>query len=97
MCAAGEPALTGTAYVVVMVQDLNEHAPQFVEHDVPIVRMSTAVNERVAGISIEDLDSAENGPPFVIDIDCNDQGNIDFCTDFNFEFIGGEYCFITFK
>ena len=80
---SGEPPQTGTGMLLVTLNDLNDHAPNFSpDLRVPTVGAGTVQGEEVLTFTAMDLDSPQNGPPFTFEYDCNDVQ----CEDFSFEF-----------
>ncbi|NXG28398.1 CADN protein, partial [Dromaius novaehollandiae] len=66
----GQPALTGSATVLVTLQDINDNGPEFEAHYNPVVWENTAspqvvqMNETSTLLYAKDRDSAANGAPF---------------------------------
>ncbi|KAJ0066520.1 hypothetical protein NL108_014275, partial [Boleophthalmus pectinirostris] len=68
----GEPALTGTAIVMLMVLDINDNAPEFDADYEPIVWENTGspqvvkMNSSSVLLHVKDRDASGNGAPFKI-------------------------------
>ena len=82
----GEPAMTGTATLTVIVGDINDNAPELdLPEYPPVVPMYTSPGTLVAEIPIIDRDGPDNGPPFVLEA-C--QSTNVGCFDFDFSLTG---------
>ena len=67
----GEPPQTGTAVLMVNVEDVNDNAPQVRVEPLFTVDSQARAGDEVARFYIDDADSEDNGPPFEIRSECN--------------------------
>ncbi|KAK2527877.1 neural-cadherin [Columba guinea] len=83
----GQPPLTGSATVLVSLQDINDNGPEFEAHYKPVVWENTAspqvvqMNETSALLYAKDRDTAANGAPFSFHL----LGDFDSLTNFNLQ------------
>lgn len=64
----GYPPQTGIATLNLEILDVNDNFPIFAEHYNPVVMENTPPGQFLASIRAQDLDSPENGPPFVFEL-----------------------------
>ncbi|KAJ7403125.1 hypothetical protein BTVI_80547 [Pitangus sulphuratus] len=83
----GQPPLTGSATVLVTLQDVNDNGPEFEAHYNPVVWENTAspqvvqMNETSTLLYAKDRDTAANGAPFSFRL----LGDFDSLTNFNLQ------------
>uniref|UniRef100_A0A8D2N3X2 Neural-cadherin-like n=1 Tax=Zonotrichia albicollis TaxID=44394 RepID=A0A8D2N3X2_ZONAL len=83
----GQPPLTGSATVLVTLQDVNDNGPEFEAHYNPVVWENTAspqvvqMNETSTLLYAKDRDTAANGAPFSFRL----LGDLDSLTSFSLQ------------
>ncbi|KAF2981864.1 hypothetical protein EK904_011818 [Melospiza melodia maxima] len=83
----GQPPLTGSATVLVTLQDVNDNGPEFEAHYNPVVWENTAspqvvqMNETSTLLYAKDRDTAANGAPFSFHL----LGDLDSLTSFSLQ------------
>ncbi|XP_074841792.1 neural-cadherin-like [Carettochelys insculpta] len=93
----GQPQLTGTATVLVTLQDVNDNGPEFEAQYNPIIWENTAspqtvqMNETSALLHARDRDTAANGAPFSFRL----LNNFDSTTYFNLQDVGNGSALLT--
>lgn len=88
----GEPPLTGTSTVRIIVGDVNDNAPEFEDPDTwRVVRADTSPNTLVGSWKIIDRDSEEHGPPFKVNTVPNDDNTKLFEENFHWDYQPGMY------